>query len=77
MAIKQMNYLDIPEEARKKAGSKRLMQLKFNLIDRSLTPEQRKAVEAEVKLVNSWVSGRIEPTNHVLVVSDDLRVDEG
>lgn len=81
MAIKQLNYLDIPEEARKKAGTKRLAQLKYHLIDRSLTTEQRKAVEDEIKLVNSWVAGRVPTDNpgvdHVLVVSEDLRVSEG
>lgn len=61
MAIKQMNYLDISMEARKKAGSRRLAILRPLLAERSLPAEQREKVQEEIRQVSSWVAGELEP----------------
>lgn len=85
--IKHKSYLDVNPETRKKAGARRLMQLRQTLSDRSLAPEQRLRVEDEVALVNAWMAGLIEPVpipkegapvgkNHVVEVSERLSVEE-
>lgn len=80
MAIKRFSYLDIPEEARREAGNRRLSQLTQKLSDRSATTEQRQLAQQEMALVNAWVEGTIEvppaPKHHVIEVSESLSVEE-
>lgn len=68
--IKHMNYLDIPPDARKEAGLRRLTQLQRTLADRSLPPSHRALVEDEVRRVSAWVNGAITPSLPVAAEAD-------
>jgi len=75
--IKHMSYLDIPPDARKEAGLRRLSQLQRTLSDRSLPPSHRALVDEEVRRVSAWMNGSIAPSlPETVEVQDDGPVTE-
>lgn len=82
MAVQIMTYRDLPEEVRRDSGAQRLARLQERLADRTLTEEQRAALQTEIQWVSAWIQGTIEvsPTpsviNHEVSVGESLVLDE-
>lgn len=60
MAVKSLNYLDIPERQRRRAASQETLKLKNALTNPALTPEQVQKIKDRIEHLNRWGSGRLE-----------------
>jgi hypothetical protein len=59
MAIKHLNYLDIPVELRKQAAAKAKAELTAHLSNPMYTDEQRAMVSARMAKLSQWAEGKI------------------
>jgi hypothetical protein len=59
MAIKHLNYLDIPPEMRKKAAARAQAELRGHLNNPTYTDEQRALVSARLARISQWSAGTL------------------
>jgi hypothetical protein len=60
MAVKSLNYLDIPERKRRQVAAQETLKLKNALTNPALTPEQVQKIMDRIEHLNRWGSGRLE-----------------
>lgn len=87
MAIRHMNYKQIPRGRRKSAATvasgKMREMLRLNPV---LTDEQRVAVTAQISQLQSWVNGDLDPgdppamvaksEHHEIIIEEEVAVEE-
>jgi len=94
MAIKHLDYRAIPRTRRREQAARATAKMREMLqLNPAMTQEQRDAVEARIKHLESWVDGSLEPQpaplmvapaeppaepeHHEVVVEEELGIDEG
>lgn len=76
MAIRRMNYLEIPQKARRKAANQMLEQVKRGLQNPGLTESERSRALATVGRLTDWANGRLPVHNHDVQLEEHVGLKE-
>jgi hypothetical protein len=88
MAVKHMNYLDIPVEQRREAAAVARKRLHDHLSSPVLTPDQAATIHSKLVEIDKWEAGELSvssldpevnvtrSTSHVVSLTEGVKVKE-